>query len=101
MGIPPFGGFFSKYMVMTAAFSSGHTALAVTFLAGAVMTIIYLLRLFNAVFLGDAKSAPAAEGSKVMVFSVAMLAILSLIAGICINYPSGIAQLTVKHMLGM
>jgi len=102
MGIPPFGGFFSKFMVVSGAFYGGRTALAMVFLAGAVMTILYLLRIFNAIFLGDARSGvETREGSKVMVFSVALLAVLSLIGGICIVYPSGVVQFTVKQMLGI
>ena len=101
MGIPPFGGFFSKYMVMSSAFTSGQMALAFTFLAGAFLTILYLFRLFNLVFLGEAKSPLAREGSRVMVASVALLAALSLVAGLYIVYPSGFVQVAVKQMLGM
>lgn len=101
MGIPPFGGFFSKYMVMSSAFTSGQTYLASVFLIGAFLTIIYLFRLFNMVFLGESKAAPAHEGSRVMLVSVAVLAVLSLLGGIFINYPSGFVQVAVKQMLGI
>jgi len=101
MGIPPFGGFFSKYMVMSSVFTSGQTYLAVTFLIGAFLTIIYLFRVFNMVFLGDSKLTPVHESSRVMVTSVAVLAALSLLGGIYINYPSGFVQVAVKQMLGI
>jgi len=99
MGIPPFGGFFSKYMVISAAVDSGQILLMVTFLAGAVLTILYLFRLFNKIFLGTAKFAYAPEGSRVMVFSVALLAVMSLAAGIYIYYPSTFVQSAVRQML--
>ena len=92
MGIPPLGGFFSKYMVMAGAVNSGQILLTVTFLAGAILTILYLFRLFNRIFLGAPRFASSREGSRVMVFSVAILAVLSLAAGICIYYPSSFAQ---------
>jgi len=101
MGIPPFGGFFSKYMVISGAVNSGQTLLMVTFLAGAVLTILYLFRLFNKVFLGSRVFVHAPEGSRVMVFSVAILAVLSLTAGIYIYYPSSFVQAAVKQMLGV
>jgi len=101
MGVPPFGGFFSKYMVMSGAFNSGHLAIALSFLVGAILTIIYLLRLFNLIFLGEPQRVPAKEGSPVMVASVMTLAVLSLLCGIYISYPSGVVQATVKQMLGM
>lgn len=101
MGIPPFGGFFSKYMVMSGAFGSGHLVVAATFLFGAFLTIIYLFRLFNLIFMGEAQGIPAKEGSPVMVASVAMLAGLSLLAGIFICYPSNFAQAALKQMVGI
>ena len=90
MGIPPFGGFFSKYMVMSGAVQGGHLWIALTFLVGAIMTMLYLFRLFNRVFLGEA-IAPAREGSPLMVACVAFLAVLGLVAGVAIQWPSQLA----------
>jgi proton-translocating NADH-quinone oxidoreductase chain N len=101
MGIPPFGGFFGKYLVIAAALEGGHFWIGLTFLVGAFLTILYLLRVFNAVFLGEARMAPVAEGSPVMVFSVALLAALSLAGGILIAWPSQLAQAALKQIPGM
>lgn len=101
MGVPPFGGFFSKFMVMASAATSGQEWLMAAFLLGAVLTILYLFRIFNKIFLGSLQGNPSREGSPVMVISVALLAIFSLLAGICINYPSIFSQLAVKQMLGI
>jgi len=100
MGIPPFGGFFSKYLVFSGAIDSGHTYIAIVFLVGAFMTVMYLFRIFNRIFLGQAQGELAAEGSSTMIFSVAVLAAFSLIAGICISYPSVYVQSAVKQMMG-
>ncbi|MDD5166267.1 MAG: NADH-quinone oxidoreductase subunit L [Candidatus Omnitrophica bacterium] len=100
MGIPPFGGFFSKYMVFAGAVNSGHLVITALFLVAAFMTILYLFRLFNLIFLGAAR-IPAKEASPIMVFSVAILGALSLIGGILIWYPSKFAQVVVAHMAGM
>lgn len=99
MGIPPFGGFFSKYMVFAGTFSSGHFYIGMMFLFGAFLTILYLFRTFNMVFLGEPKTTLAKEGSFVMVFSVALLAFLSLIGGILIRYPNEIVINVVKQMV--
>ena len=101
MGIPPFGGFFSKFMVMSSAANSGQEWLMAAFLLGAILTIMYLFRIFNKIFLGSLQGTPAKEGSAIMVLSVAALATLSLIGGLCISYPSLFAQSAVKQMLGM
>jgi formate hydrogenlyase subunit 3/multisubunit Na+/H+ antiporter MnhD subunit len=101
MGVPPFGGFFSKYLVFAGAFDSGQFLIAFTFLLGAFMTILYLFRLFNLVFLGEPGISQAREGSPVMVSSVAVLGVLSLISGILIWYPSKFVEIVVQQMLGM
>ncbi len=101
MGIPPFGGFFSKYMVIAGSLKSGNYPLAIIFIIGAFLTMIYLFRLFAMIFLGDAKTMPVAEGSPVMVGSVAFLAILSIAGGVFINFPSLYVQATVQQMLGV
>jgi formate hydrogenlyase subunit 3/multisubunit Na+/H+ antiporter MnhD subunit len=100
MGVPPFGGFFSKYMVFAGAIQAGQFLTAILFLAGAFLTIIYLFRVFNLVFLGEAK-VPAREGSVTMIACVAALAALSLIGGIFISYPAEFAKVAAQQMLGM
>ncbi|MCL2832439.1 MAG: NADH-quinone oxidoreductase subunit L [Treponema sp.] len=100
MGIPPFGGFFSKYMVIGGAVTAGEPWLAVVFAAGAVLTFIYLLRVFTLVFFGEAKTQ-ASEGSRSMVASVAGLAALSLAGGFLIYFPSTFAIDIVSQMGGI
>jgi proton-translocating NADH-quinone oxidoreductase chain N len=101
MGIPPFGGFFSKYMVISGAVDSGQFWLAGTFIFGAFLTIIYLFRVFNMVFTGQAQIEPAKEGSPVMVVSVALLGALSLISGLLIGPSSSFAATAARQMLGL
>jgi len=101
MGIPPFGGFFSKYMVFAGAVAGRQFLIGGVFLAGACMTILYLLRVFNLVFLGEARIAGVREASPVMVASVAIMAILSLAGGILVYYPSWFAHITVTQMAGL
>jgi proton-translocating NADH-quinone oxidoreductase chain M len=99
MGVPPFGGFFSKYMVLSGAVESGQWWIALVFVVGAFMTIVYLLRLFNMIFLGDLKKE-AKEGSPVMVACVAVLAVLALVSGILISPSAEFARTAVQQMLG-
>ncbi len=101
MGIPPFGGFFSKYLVFAGGIKSEQYFTLLIFLFGAFFTIIYLLRVFNMVFLGEIKIEGKKEGFSVMVFSVASLAFLSLIGGLFIYFPSRFAEIAVSQMLGL
>ncbi len=99
MGIPPFGGFFSKYMVFNSAVNNGNLWITSIFLVGAFMTIIYLFRVFNMVFMGSPNSPLVKEGSKTMVFSVMSLAILSFFAGILIYYPFTFANVAMAGFI--
>ncbi len=99
MGIPPFGGFFSKYMVVNGAAAAGHPWIALTFLLGAVFTIVYLLRAFTKVFLGEPKRELKKEGTFSMVFCVALLAALSLISGLLVQIPAGFVESLVQQLV--
>jgi len=103
MGVPPLGGFFSKSMVIMGATDAGRPWIASTFVLGAVFTILYLMRAYNRVFLGQPANGEAEqprEGSKVMVGSVAALTVLSIVAGVAINWPGKLAEIAVFQMLG-
>jgi len=91
IGIPPFGGFFSKFLVIVGTVKAGSIWAAAVALFTAVLTMFYLLKVFSQVFLGEAK-APAHEGTRSMVFVVTLLAVLSLAAGILVAYPMKLAE---------
>ncbi|MDD2689553.1 MAG: proton-conducting transporter membrane subunit [Candidatus Omnitrophica bacterium] len=99
MGIPPFGGFFAKYLVFSGAISSGRMYVTALFLIGAFMTILYLFRVFSLVFLGENK-IEAKEGSWGMVSSVALLAVLSLLSGVLVRYPINFLENFLGRILG-
>lgn len=99
MGIPPFGGFFSKYLVFSGALASERLWVVLIYLICAFMTIIYLFRVFNMIFLGKV-NIEAKESSPIMIASVVGLSVLSLAAGILICYPYKFAQVATWQMLG-
>jgi len=98
MGLPPFGGFFSKYMVIDGALHTGYPWVAGVFIIGAVMTVIYLMRVFIKVFFGELSHPDIKEGSWEMVISVSLLGVLSLLAGIFINIPSQLTTFIVESL---
>jgi formate hydrogenlyase subunit 3/multisubunit Na+/H+ antiporter MnhD subunit len=102
MGLPPLGGFFAKYLVVSSAVEAGQPVMAAVFMGGAGLTILYLFRLFSKVFLGEPRGgAPAAERSVLMVASVAMLAVLSLAGGILVGWPTALARAALAVMPGV
>jgi len=100
MGIPPLGGFFSKMMVINGAVIANEPLIALTFIVGAVFTMIYMLRLFIKVFFGENKFPEIKEGSFTMVFSVVVLAVLSILGGLFIYYPANFVN-SVVHQMSM
>jgi proton-translocating NADH-quinone oxidoreductase chain M len=97
IGIPPFGGFFSKFLVIMGTVQAGQVWLAAAALFTAVLTMYYLFKVFSMVFLGEAKH-PAPEKTKSMVFVVAALAVLSLAAGLLVSWPMKLTNIATTQM---
>ncbi|MCX7698915.1 MAG: proton-conducting transporter membrane subunit, partial [Candidatus Goldbacteria bacterium] len=94
MGLPPFGGFFAKFLVMKGAIETNDILIISMFFLGTIFTFLYLSRLFYYIFLGNEKINNPQEGSTTMVASVLFLALMGLLLGIFINYPSYYAEMT-------
>jgi NADH-quinone oxidoreductase subunit L len=101
IGIPPFGGFFSKLMVIMGTVDAHKIPIAALALFTAVMTMFYLFRLFHAIFMGEPKPSIGnnKEGTVSMLFVVVVLAVLSLLAGIFIAYPMKIVSIATVQIL--
>jgi proton-translocating NADH-quinone oxidoreductase chain M len=97
IGIPPFGGFFSKFLVILGTVQAGRPWVAAMALFTAVLTMSYLFKVFSLVFLGEAKR-PAPERTKSMVYVVAVLAVLSLAAGLFVAYPTKLTNIATTQM---
>jgi NADH:ubiquinone oxidoreductase subunit 5 (subunit L)/multisubunit Na+/H+ antiporter MnhA subunit len=97
IGIPPFGGFFAKFLVVLGTVKAGRPWIAALALFTAVLTLYYLFRVFHMVFLGEAKR-PAPEKTKSMVYVVAALAFLGLVVGLFIAYPTRLADVATAQM---
>ena len=88
LGVPPFAGFYSKDKIIEAAFSVS-TAAGIVTLLGAGITAFYMTRLFAMTFHGEARwhdDAHPHESPWIMMFPVAVLALLSAVAGFVLNY---------------
>jgi NADH:ubiquinone oxidoreductase subunit 5 (subunit L)/multisubunit Na+/H+ antiporter MnhA subunit len=83
IGFPPSAGFIGKLMIVMGTLQAHaylYTGLAII---GAVITIAYTLRLYNAVFLGPLKGwKNLREGTPGMVMIVILFATFSLLAGL-------------------
>ena len=86
-GIPPFAGFFSKDSILAAAFHEGYRALWAILLLGVLLTAFYTARLVLLAFFGSPRMSKEQahhvhESPAVMTVPLAVLAILTAVAGI-------------------
>jgi NADH:ubiquinone oxidoreductase subunit 5 (subunit L)/multisubunit Na+/H+ antiporter MnhA subunit len=87
IGIPPFLGFWPKFMTILLAVSAGHLIAGTLAVAGALMTLFYLMRIFSKVFLGEVKTTVREDNDSWMVRVVLFLGILSLALGVLFRLP--------------
>jgi NADH-quinone oxidoreductase subunit L len=87
VGLPPFGGFFSKDAIIAAALHAHWygVILWVVALVGTFLTGLYTFRLYFIVFAGEAKAEPhlhdGREGPLTMLVPVGILTVLAVIGG--------------------
>ena len=92
--IPPFAGFFSKDMILDAAYNSGHVWLWILGIVTAAMTSFYMFRLIFMTFHGDSRVDPEKahhihESPPVMTIPLIVLAVLAIIGG-WVGLPDGL-----------
>jgi len=90
IGIPPFDGFFSKDKIIEVAFGqSWFVGIAAMF--GAMLTAFYMTRMVAMTFFGEARwkdDAHPHESPAVMTVPIAILGVLSLVAGALLSINS-------------
>ncbi len=87
VGIPPFLGFWPKFMVVVTALTTGHAIAGVFAIIGALFTLLYLFRLFDKVFLGGQKISAREGKNSLMVLVVMILGVLSVLLGLLFKLP--------------
>jgi len=85
IGMPPFAGFFSKLTIIMSIIQEGHMGIAILAVFSAILTLLYLLRLFNAIFLGNHECTRIKHKPKVMITCALSLGIISLMIGLGIH----------------
>ncbi len=88
IGFPFFSGYFSKDHIIEAAFAD-NTFIGVCALIGAGITAFYMTRLMLMTFFGEKRWQPGVhphESPKVMTIPLIILAALSIVSGIVMNF---------------
>ena len=100
IGFPPTAGFIGKLMIIMGALAGGKTVFAILAVFGALLSLAYILRLFNAVFLGPVKWPNIKEGTPGMVAVVVGFAVLSLLIGLAATPFLDVVNTVVRQITG-
>jgi NADH-quinone oxidoreductase subunit L len=92
-------GFFSKYFVINGLVEGGHYVIATLAILTAIITLLYMLKSFHVVFLGQSRGESHHEGSPIMVGVVAVLAVLTVAAGFLLQLPFNLVKVADQQRL--
>jgi NADH:ubiquinone oxidoreductase subunit 5 (subunit L)/multisubunit Na+/H+ antiporter MnhA subunit len=85
IGIPPFLGFWPKFMTILLAFQARYFWVGILAVIGALLTLFYLMRLFDKLFLGQEQIIAKEEKNSWMLYVVLLLGAVSLTCGLGIK----------------
>lgn len=101
IGFPPSAGFFGKLMIIMGVLQEGGVVFAALAVLGALLSLGYMLRLFNAIFLGaNPRWKEIREGTPGMVLTVVAFAVLSILVGLAATPLLDIVQVLASQMTG-
>lgn len=99
-GIPPMAGFFCKWFVVSGLLEGGFTTIAILAILTAILTLLYMMKSFHLIFLGQPRGESRHEGTPVMVGVVAVMAFLTILAGLLLQLPFNLARVADGQRLG-
>jgi NADH-quinone oxidoreductase subunit L len=102
-GFPLFAGFFSKDEILAAEFGGGHYLKFLLLLAGALLTAFYTFRLLILAFFGAPRMSKDVarhvhESPAVMTIPLFVLSILTVVAGLFLDFPSAQGTLFMRFL---
>lgn len=85
MGLPPFSGFISKFLMITAAASAGRIDVAALLLIGSVIAAFYYLRVVRLLFFHPYEGPAVKEAPASMLIAIGILAAAIIFGGVAPN----------------
>lgn len=82
MGLPPFNGFISKFLMLYANVEAGHWYFAAFILMGSVIGAIYYAKLIRTMFFEKYEGAPVKEGPLVMTIPIGIMTAIVIFNGL-------------------
>ena len=93
MGLPPFNGFISKFLMLYAAVNAGYWYIAALILLGSTIGAIYYIRLIKTIFFEKYEGPEVKEAPPVMLVPIGILTTLVLFNGL---FPQFALELAVS-----
>lgn len=87
MGLPPSGGFVSKWLLFTASLQSGQWLWAVVMVAGGLMAAGYVFLVLSKAFVSQPLDIPFQHVPRSMELAALALALVALLLGLTATYP--------------
>ena len=84
IGLPPFGGAWSKWLLVTAAVDTGHLVVVLVLIASSLLNVAYLLPIVARAFFMPPRDASTDEGTRIREAPIACVVPLSITALLCI-----------------
>lgn len=86
MGLPPFSGFFSKFLMIYAAAQANHLTVAALFLVGSILGAVYYLRILRVLFFAPYNGEVNQDSPLMMRVAMGILAALVILGGLFPDY---------------
>ncbi len=99
MGIPPFGGFFAKLLILLGAMQEQRIVLTLGIGIGAILSILYIMRLWTTVFMGTPMEFKVGKKFDLMSLIVILFGILSLLVPMILYFPVNVVFNIVNQIL--
>jgi NADH:ubiquinone oxidoreductase subunit 5 (subunit L)/multisubunit Na+/H+ antiporter MnhA subunit len=99
VGFPPTAGFFGKLMIIMGVLESGNIICAALAVVGALITLLYMVRMFTAVFMGEDSWPQIREGTPIMLAVVLVFAAVSFALGFIATPLTNVVNTIVAQML--
>lgn len=95
IAIPPFLGFWPKLFTTMSSVQEGHIVIEAFAIFGAFLTLFYLMRAFNKIFLGEPK-IKTQEKNSVILWLAFGLGVLTLVLGFAVKLPFGFIERLIR-----
>ncbi len=89
-GVPPLGGFWSKFIIILACIQAGHSMLALIAAVVSILTLAYYFRALTPVLFGAGIATPASNRPMIWAEAIPMVILAALsLASVLMLLPSG------------